>query len=175
MQITYHLEASDYWRYIDHVCARAKKGIQPVIFVASLVVGLGVPLLLKLATRATGDDLDLQWGSLFVGILIVTIPVIGGSVWSQRHMRRRLTPLADGPVLAERTLTLETDGIRTTSDDVSGWMAWRAVRSIEETADHLFIEFDRCEAHVIPKRVFNSPNDLRSFMNELKTLHANAQ
>lgn len=77
--------------------------------------------------------------------------------------------------LGPQTYELRDDGIATTASIGSSLVAWRAVRAVEETADHLFVRLDQFNSLQLPKRALEPHGGAQVVRAEIESRVAQAK
>jgi hypothetical protein len=123
-------------------------------WVGAVVIGSA---LLTLALATIGSEIDP------LTVFLVALLCIVVSAAMQPWYRRLYQPDASGTILGLTRYELDASGILTSRDNNSSFVHWRAVRAVEETADHVFLIVDRMSGIILPKR--NLPADLMPSLN----------
>ncbi|MGE0827232.1 MAG: C13 family peptidase [Candidatus Binatia bacterium] len=109
--------------------------------------------------------------SEFPFAILLVLLLAGGTLLYFRdfHSLPLLVPEPGGVLLGPHTIALTPDGIEDLSVHSYLFSTWSAVRTIEETPEHLFVFVDQFVAYVIPRRCFAQPEKYEAFLDELWT------
>jgi hypothetical protein len=70
-------------------------------------------------------------------------------------------------VLNEQTVDIDSNGISRITHSHDVFSKWSAVSKIEMINEYIFIFFNKSTGTIIPKRIFNSPNEVTQFYNAI--------
>ena len=69
----------------------------------------------------------------------------------------------NGNYKSDCRITIDKDHVETSDASSNLRKAWSAIDHVMETRSHILIYFNRCNAFVVPKTAFNTPNDAEAF------------
>ncbi|MDH3625952.1 MAG: YcxB family protein [Myxococcales bacterium] len=98
---------------------------------------------------------------LFGGLLF--LPIIGGFLYNYTYGRRQAEPLESGDILGPKSYELTDEGVIFISRNANMVIRWAGIIAVEETPHHLFLWTDRCAGVILPKRSFDSPDQIAEF------------
>jgi hypothetical protein len=154
MEISTDIRAEDHQAFTRHVWYSGARGS----WVWFLLIFLGVVALSILLEAQAGIRLDTP-------TMLVTMVILTGYL---ALAQRRIRPDRDGASLGPRTFELGREGLWERSRNFETLTRWRGVREIDETATHIFVFIDNCQAHIIPKRAFSNLEHCRRFAEETR-------
>lgn len=85
-------------------------------------------------------------------------------------LRRTRTAKSNPELLAERSLELGPDGVRTTVNGQVSILRWFAVKEIEKTRSHLFIVLNSTYSLIIPQTALGSAEAVDAYVAEFQKL-----
>ncbi len=158
MRVIVDLQLADFEALTKHVLAKPDAGARNN-FGTVPKIGLWVCIVVVLVVL-------LQLGVLSRPTLLVAlggIVVFGAIFWLFfRQALSRSMPGDSGVILGSHTYEFTDDAIRDSSRNAESIVRWHAVRSIDETDDHIFVMVDRNAAFIVPKRDLPSESDQQS-------------
>ena len=164
--LKYQLSAEDYRQYLQHLQKRGSALARPtrmerLLKWSAVFVPVFIVMLLLLGTRtvALGGPL------LGIGLFMLTLLLLLGY---SRLMMRRYQPEPDGFTLAPRSLKLSAEGLRCVSARGMSQQRWHHLRGWEATEQAYYLYIDRMMAHIIPRRVLDSEQEvlLQRWLNQ---------
>ena len=177
MVLSYHIEAADFQALCESVATggsrRAGEGFARGFFrnlTVGFVVGLvGVILINMVAVRPPA----WFWPAL-IGFLAAAVGF--AVLFAVLHVRgrRRAVPLEGGSILGEQVLEVGPAGITQSSRWHRSESHWSGVVEVRNAGKHVFIMIDSCAGYIVPKRVFASPQEERSFFEAVEQCRSGA-
>lgn len=151
------INREDYWNLNKYVLMQKYK-----VTVMLCVVGLPVAMTVILLAMKLPF-----WYSLSVG-------VIGGGLidlFSYKRLKRRIKNLPEDNkgILGVHELEVTEDAISWKNNVTASSVKWDAINSFEEDKDYFYIFLDKIMAHIIPKRIFTSQNEMNIFKDQINT------
>ena len=83
--------------------------------------------------------------------------------------RVKKMPDKNGEILGEKTYILTDDGLKQISANSESFFKWNAFKSIEDNKKYIFLFVDKIAAFIIPKRAFQDPKEMTTFIDFVKT------
>lgn len=161
--IEFDLTPEDYVAYNAHFLATSALGRRQMWRSRIATTGLGVVVPGAILLGTTGD---------LAGVL-VAVGVVGPIVWfwAPRAIRREILKhlRKSSPCLGTagpHSLTIEDAGIRELSPWGSTFSHWGSIRTVDETASHIFIYFSPVQAYIVPKERVR--DDLEGFLSDVR-------
>jgi len=108
------------------------------------------------------NDTSILWSVAGLALLVVFFRFCAPLVGARNFVRKN--PDALGPI----TQTVGPSGVSTESARGQGTSAWNAYQRVRETRD-LFLLYPQSNfAIIVPKRCFNTPNDIQKYREIIK-------
>jgi hypothetical protein len=162
MNVKADITQDDWQMLVQHVLRGLGKEGHGQKVLAAFGIGAGAGLVLFWVMPKLG--FQFHSGSLLVGMLGTIFCI---NTLSKLRMKR-LGPLLEGFVLGPRQVTVSDDGIKETTRLHESFFRWACVRSVDETAQHVFVMLDRNAGLILPKRAFSTDGDREQFVNEVR-------
>jgi hypothetical protein len=133
---------------------------------------LWTPIISAIAVAITIFFLGLSsWGRIrsadlaFAFVSAIIIYFVTGFLFRYSYIERFIKIASDGQSDFTRTITmsLEEDGIASTSDLGSGKLLWSALREIEEDDKYIYLALPSANVVVIPKTSFSDDKQAQDF------------
>ena len=165
MNIQIQIDPADYTQFVRHVtcaCSDARYGRKLARFLYALLIGLAAGFF---ASRA---GVGLHFFSILIG-------AAAGVFWLYtlvKFQMRGLHPSPDGMIRTPQELQISPDGVRVRARHFELFYRWEAVKSIDETSEHIFIMVDRIAGFIVPKRVFASKTEPDEFLRQSREFAA---
>ncbi|MEE8548738.1 MAG: YcxB family protein [Alphaproteobacteria bacterium] len=110
-----------------------------------------------------GTDIDVYAnGLLALGLVLLIGSVLGRIISMQKSLKEM------GLILGSRSVSLEPDGIATTTEFSQCKFAWEMVQAVEEDKEQFYFIVDNAMDILVPKRAFSSENETRAFMEKAR-------
>ena len=157
--LTYTVTPDDYIAYNVHLAAKPhfvrRFRIRSLLSGAIFLVSIAVVLTLILGMPDKGFP---DWMPLFMGLVLL----VEGVMWAAARplqraqvrvaVRAQLGPAPSGTFLGPHRMEAASDALHSNGPMVRSIIAWPAVRTLEETPDHLFIVLGGAQSLIVPKR-----------------------
>ena len=75
----------------------------------------------------------------------------------------------------ECRIHIDPSHVWTTSDDAELKKPWKSMNEVAETKRHVFLYFNKCNAFVIPKTAFSTPDDAETFARHARQYLADSR
>jgi hypothetical protein len=170
MEIEYALTVDDYQAAVRHLRrrnqqrrhvrqAKSRSWLWPVL------IGLALATAWIFLDDQLLPILRVLWPFL-VGFLAGIVALLLLASWSMRsHLHRKLRDERNLWVLGPRRFRLGADGIRSSGEHSSTWLAWSVVWDATATDEHMFFIFSSDMAHIVPRRAFADLQRWRDFVS----------
>lgn len=103
---------------------------------------------------------------------LVSSIILGSAVnvFTYIRMKKKVIKIpGDNPgILGTHLIALSEEGISEKTDVNSNFYNWEGIYSIEESNDYIFIFINKLQCHIIPKREFNTNEEVNQFFNKAK-------
>ncbi len=142
-------------------------------------------LAIALRTLGVGASATLSFLSIFLllsersrtlqWLVAAIFASMGLTLASQLLIRRRLfraLAAMDGTLRDRRTITLEKEGLRSSSARGEAWIPWKSIQSIEEYDEQILLYFDDLSFVPVPGSAFADDAERDLFLAELPTSSA---
>lgn len=142
--------------------SKEQRRARRVVYVYGLYVAY-VPLLV-FVVMFVGGDAPLR------SYVVLLPPAMVGTLfwtWLYWRMERRQPDYSGRPDCGRHQFFISSEGLGDSGPTGSTKHFWKAVTAIDETADHFFISVAPPACYFVPKRIFQSPEQLAQFKNEI--------
>ena len=157
----------DDWRaFVRFVETRARTSHRRKFWVGLVASAVASALAIAFATGAFGSSSAY---ALMFGVAAVALS------WDTAVRSRRVAAVLPDSWLGPASYELRDDGIAMTTRTGSSLVEWRAVKTVDETSDHLFVRLDQITSHVLPKRHLESCGGAQAVRAEIERRVAHAQ
>ena len=167
--LSYTVTPDDFLAYMMFVGDKARYGQRyrhMLLLVGSLLLGLVLACGIWFGAFPVGDA--LSWLPAFAGFAVVVEAMLyatAGPIYRARvrqSVRQRLGASPSSTFLGPHRLDATPEALLSEGAQVRSTLAWDALRTVEETPDHLFLVLGASQALIVPKRDLPSA-DLRAF------------
>ncbi len=144
-----------------------KKTIYKKLVFAGLLIVIGLVILVNIgevvryATRIWGVLAQVVAAAAIYSVFVLTVNILNA------FLLKRL-PGEKGWILGKHKFRLSEEGLFESTEYNENLTRWGGIQSVEETRDYVYIFVDRCMAHVIPKRCFDSEVAVNNLVAYLK-------
>jgi hypothetical protein len=168
MQTDIHIEVNldDFRAFLSFVQTRAKnttsRGGNPILArLLTFFVWMGTGLALSLLVNAFGGRVHLP-SAIGAAVLVLTIFV--SMIYSRmKRLQDQMLPQPDGAVLGGHLYQIRDDALHIHSSYGATQLAWRGIKSLEETPTHFFLFIDQSVGFILPKRSFAGESQQNHF------------
>ena len=125
------------------------------------------------------------WSHSFDFVPLLAALVVGGILWyiypkftKQQYIKRVIQIMSDGKeTLEPRTITLEleSDKVRSSSEQGEGSINWSAITGVVQIDEHILFLMEAANAIIIPKRAFTDREAVLRFFELSNTYFTNNQ
>lgn len=161
MQIEYELTPDDWGAFGEYNArnspqfqrAKNRRGVLNVVLLA-LSIGVAASIFAKSPVP-----------------LIIAICAAIGASWNASgrlitEVRTQMTSMERACLRGQHSLEVLPEGLRFRCDVSDSTIAWRGIRDVVETNDHVFVMLDEMQGYVVPKQRVIS-GDVRTFLLEV--------
>lgn len=168
--INYRLQRSD---HLARVAALSRRS--PIRALGLTATYYGLLLLALLLGAGSFDAFVAELQRLLVLPVVFEIlpfllpgllPLIPASAYAA--LIGSLTYRRSGPAGAEIVLDVTADGVAVEIANRASRLAWNAVTRLIETPDHLFLQFSRRDALIVPRRALGDPADYENLVGFIR-------
>lgn len=71
----------------------------------------------------------------------------------------------DGSLLGDRTYYILKDGLKEISENNESLTKWQGIKKVTESEEGIYIFVDKIAAYIVPKRFFDTNEEMNSFIN----------
>ena len=169
IELKYSLLLEDYHKFIAHGrrrcmknSANAQRGAYRFGLWGTIVLGVVVIIIWSLQSEI--NNLSLLIKSFFIGVVISYLCL----KYFAKLQMQAADPKMSGSILGEKIVIIDEQGFSQKCTHSKNWISWDIVEEVSQTKEHVFIYTDTATAKIIPKRIFESENDLDVFLIFLK-------
>lgn len=159
MQTDIHTDVTidDYRAFLLFVQTRARsaisRGRNPTLSrLLTFFVWMGISLVLSFLVNAFGGRVHLP-SAIGAAVIVFTI-VVSLIYWHMKKLQDQMLPQPGGAVLGSHLYQVRDDALHIQSSFGATQLAWRGIKSLEETSTHFFLFIDRSVGFILPKRSF---------------------
>ncbi|HEV2493220.1 MAG TPA: YcxB family protein [Terriglobia bacterium] len=155
MEITYTISREDYWQFRKYYLLR-RRSMQATAVIAFLLLGLYVVLVEWILNTST---LMMEISAPLIAAVVMILLVS-----RFKHVVMSI-PSDKGRTLGEHYLSVAPEGVvdRTKSSD--RLTRWSGILNIVGNKHYIFLFSDTDQAHIVPKRTFQSKDDAQKFLD----------
>lgn len=163
--VEYRVEEADVLRLYEHYSRTSAASRR-----LRLVAGVGAPVAtgFAIAWLLAGRPGAFVWAALgALTVAVVYFPLgaaFNRAVW-RRHLREGKRAL-----LGMRTLTIDSNGIRSVAKDADGSIRWAAIDRVEEDKDYIYFILTG-GGFAVPKGAFPSATESQAFLRAAHGFH----
>jgi hypothetical protein len=163
-RVEFEVTEADVLRLFDHYVRTSptSRRLRLLVLVASSLVAAAL-IAYTLQPRADAFIQAAVGGGILAIILVWGGPFFNRSVW------RRSIREAKRTLLGKRILSIDDDGILSSSSDSESRIRWSAINRIDNDADHIFLMLGG-GGIVVPKRAFTSASQSDAFVKRAQEL-----
>ncbi|MCS6286950.1 MAG: YcxB family protein [Nitrospira sp.] len=156
----------DYRAFLSFVQTRAKnatsQGNNPILARSlTFFVWMGIGIAFLLLVNNLGGRIHLP--SAIGAAVLVFIIVVSMIYWHMKKLQDQMLPQPDGAVLGSHLYQVREDALHVRSSFGTTQLAWRGIKSLEETPTHFFLFIDRSVGFILPKRSFATESQQNNF------------
>lgn len=162
--VEYEVSDADVLRLFEHysrTSPTSRKLRRLVLVVVPIVAGL----FMAYGLRPRPDAVVWAGGG---AVLLAIILVLGGPLLNRTVWRRSIRE-AKRTLLGRRMLSIDADGIRSSSEDSNSSIRWSAVSRIDDDEGHIYLMLGG-GGIVVPKRAFASASEIEGFLQRAREL-----
>ncbi|MBD7913144.1 YcxB family protein [Clostridium cibarium] len=103
--------------------------------------------------------------------MIILITIVGGGILDliayYNLIEKEIRKLQKaGGYFCEHTIKMNEEGVREITSYNDTLSKWKAINSVTENKDYIYVIFSNSSFHVIPKRAFNSIEEANEFYDK---------
>lgn len=155
---------ASYWRY----------GLSVFFLMVALIGGIKEFLDSKTEyPTMLAIEFALLWFSIYLIIAIAWF-LIWPTIFNKhvkKSVNRYFDNLDDDTSIGKHLMLFDEDTIQDSVDAGTETTNWSAVKEITEINDHIYISLSEIRAYIVPKRTFDSREQLNNFLTTLKNNH----
>jgi hypothetical protein len=160
MEINVQITRKDYLSFSDYVLLRKTFKRYLKLFIISAII---LPIIFSFGKPFLITDFltDLLAIIISLGFLLLIVSTI-------LFIVTRVQQLKDYKILGNRKYIINKEGIKTETENSNSFQKWANIKSIEQNKHLILIFINKYAAYIIPKRYFESQEQIDSFIKEVK-------
>jgi hypothetical protein len=156
------LKIADFRAFVRLIARQTVRRNRARRWVVATLAAAVLAMLIRLAFLASNTYLDVPSFAAGAVMMLLWYLIIS------RFRFFRLGPGENGITLGPRTIALEDNGIRQSSERHDSLYRWSAIKSVEVTDQHVFLMLDANAAMIVPFSAFVTFAERDKFVDEVK-------